>query len=69
MLFVSIFTPISLAFVGPFESEIVEWNFILDLIINASFFIDLILTFFSAYENKKLEIIDKRKVRESLLIV
>jgi hypothetical protein len=39
----------------------------LDLIINASFFVDLILTFFSAYENKKLEIIDKRKVRESLI--
>jgi len=36
------------------------WNFVMDMIINVSFFIDLILTFFSAYEDQKLNIIDNR---------
>ena len=34
----------------------------MDLTINISFFFDLILTFFSAYEDQKLNIIDKRQV-------
>ena len=55
-------TPYSLAFVGVFDDEIVVWNFTIDLIINISFFVDLVLTFFSAYEDQKLNIIDDKQV-------
>ena len=61
-------TPYSLAFVGVFDDDIVVWNFSLDLIINLSFFIDLVLTFFSAYEDEKLNIIDDKWVRFQSLI-
>ncbi len=60
LLVVCIMTPYSLAFVGVFNEDIVVWNFTMDLIINISFFFDLILTFFSAYEDQKLNIIDNR---------
>jgi hypothetical protein len=60
LLVVCVFTPISLAFVGVFDDSTPMWNFVMDMIINVSFFIDLILTFFSAYEDQKLNIIDNR---------
>jgi len=53
-------TPISLAFVGVYDEDPPMWNFTMDLIINCSFFVDLVLTFFSAYEDQKLNIIDNR---------
>jgi len=62
-MLVCLLTPYSLAFVGVFDDDIVFWNFILDMLINISFFIDLILTFFSAYEDEKLNVIDDRWVR------
>jgi len=65
---VCLLTPYSLAFVGVFDDDIVVWNFSLDLIINLSFFIDLVLTFFSAYEDEKLNIIDDKWVRFQSLI-
>jgi hypothetical protein len=55
---VCLLTPYSLAFVNVFENEFVPWNFTLDLIINISFLIDMIITFFSAYEDEKLNVID-----------
>jgi len=62
LLLVCLLTPYSLAFVGVFDDDIVVWNFILDLMINISFLIDLVLTFFSAYEDEKLNIIDDKWV-------
>ena len=60
LIVVCVMTPISLAFVGVYDEEPPLWNFTMDLVINVSFFIDLILTFFSAYEDQKLNIIDNR---------
>ena len=60
LIVVCVMTPISLAFVGVYDEETPLWNFTMDLVINVSFFIDLVLTFFSAYEDQKLNIIDNR---------
>ncbi len=59
---VCLITPYSLAFVGVFDDEIVTWNFVIDLIINISFLFDMAITFFSAYEDQKLNVIDDRQV-------
>jgi hypothetical protein len=60
LLVVCVMTPISLAFVGVYDEDPPLWNFTMDLVINCSFFVDLVLTFFSAYEDQKLNIIDNR---------
>ncbi len=57
-------TPYSLAFVGVYDDKIELWNFTIDIVINVSFLIDMILTFFTAYEDRKLNVIDDHKVRK-----
>jgi hypothetical protein len=50
--------------VGVYDDKIELWNFTIDIVINVSFLIDMILTFFTAYEDRKLNVIDDHKVRK-----
>ena len=52
-----------MAFINVYEYELTAWSFVIDILINISLFIDIIIRFFSAYENKRLKIIDDRNVR------
>jgi hypothetical protein len=63
LFIISIYIPLTLAFINVYEYELTAWSFVIDILINISLFIDIIIRFFSAYENKRLKIIDDRNVR------
>ena len=63
LFIISIYIPLTLAFINVYEYELTAWSFVIDILINISLLIDIIIRFFSAYENKRLKIIDDRNVR------
>ena len=60
----SIYAPLSLAFTSSYSLSLE----LIDLIINVIFFIDVFVTFCSAYQDNDLQIIEDRKVMSFLTL-